>query len=109
MRRGDERILICSRLSPFRLYSEGVQLFEAVIQFGNVKQRQQLYLPERPDRAHREYSMAYSCIGVFEVEILPLNTLTAILASSEAHGFLDIESCSPFSARNTLSVLRDRE
>lgn len=106
MRRGGGRILICSRLSPFRLYSEGVQLYEAEIQLGNVKQRQQLYLPERPERARGKYSTAYSCVGVYEVEILPPNTLKAILASSEAHGFLDIESCSPCSARNTLSVLR---
>lgn len=106
MRRGGVRILICSRLTPFRLYSEGVQLHEAEIQFGNVKKRQELYLPEKPERARGEYSMAYSCVGAYEVGILHPNTLKAILASSEAHGFLDIESCSPFSARNTLSVLR---
>lgn len=106
VRRGSGRILICSRLSPFRHHSEGVQLYEAEIQFRNFKQKQQLYLPERSERARGKYSTAYSCVGVYETEILPPNTLKAILASSEAHGFLDIESCSPCSARNTLSVLR---
>lgn len=101
--RGGERILTCSRLPPFRLDSEGVQLYEAEIQFDKVKQKQQRYLPER---ARGKYSMAYSCVGACDIEILHPDTLKTIFASSEAHRFLDIESCSPFSTRNTLSVLR---
>lgn len=52
-------------------------------------------------------SMAYSCVGPYDIEILHPITLKTNFASREAHRFLDIiESCSPFSARSTVSVLR---
>lgn len=60
-------------LSPFRLYSGEFQLYDAEIQFSNVKKGTKDDLPES---TRERYSRAYSCVEIclswWKVEVKPI-------------------------------------